>query len=421
MKLHAIFIIAAAMFTHCNCGFSDDLTPKFSANDWPWWRGEGREGNADAKQNPPTKFDETENVVWKESIPGRGHGSVTVVGDDVYLATGDEKAGTQSVLAFERSTGKPKWATEVHPQGAKVGGNGKGSLASGTVACDAERLFINFLNSNAVYLSALNRDGQLLWQKKVCNYVMHQGFGASPCIYGHLVFVAVDHKGGGTVAAYDRVSGELAWEVSRPKLPNYSSPVVLNVAGKPQLVLIGCNLITSVDPLSGNKLWEMTGATEECVISTVTDGKHIYTSGGYPRNHMSAIVADGSGKIAWENTVRVYVPSFLEREGHLYAVTDAGVAMCLKSDTGEELWKNRLGGTFSSSSVLVGDRIYAIDESGKCSIFSAQPNEFRLIGQNQLPGEVFATPTIVGGQIFLRLAENKDGRRQEMLYCFGRK
>lgn len=396
-------------------------TPRFTASDWPWWRGEARDGHADPQQDPPTKFSAGENVVWKAPVSGRGHGSATVVGDDVLLVTADEKAGTQSVLCFDRDTGEPKWTTLVHERGAKMGGNGKASIASGTVACDGERLFINFLNSDAVYVSALDRGGKMLWQKKICNYVMHQGFGASPCIYGPLVIVAVDHKGGGTIAALDRQSGDVVWEHSRPKLPNYSSPVVLKVAGKDQLIFVGCNLVSSYEPLSGRKLWEIDGSTEECVITTVTDGKHIYTSGGYPRNHMAAIVADGSGKVAWENTVRVYVPSFLENNGYLYAVTDAGVAMCFKSDTGEEMWKGRVGGTFSASPVLVGERIYAIDEAGKCSIFAATPEKFQLLGENQIGSEAFATPTIVGGRIFLRVAESKDGQRQEMLYCLGRK
>jgi outer membrane protein assembly factor BamB len=403
---------------HSDAATSTKLA-EFSTDDWPWWRGEGRQGHAHADQDPPLAWSETKNVIWKTPVSGRGHGSVTIVGDQVLLATADEQAGSQAVLCFDRETGVPTWTAKVHERGAKPAGNGKSSLASSTVACDGERLFINFYNSDAVFLSALDRVGKTLWQKKVCDYVMHQGFGASPCIYGPIVIVAVDHKGGGTIAAYDRESGDVVWQHARPKLPNYSSPVVLHVAGKDQLIFIGCNLVSSYEPLSGKKNWEIDGATEECVITTVTDGKHIYTSGGYPRNHMAAIRADGSGEVAWENTVRVYVPSFLEKDGYLYAVTDNGVAMCFKSDTGEEIWKGRIGGTFSSSPVLVGQRIYAIDEAGKCSIFSATPDKFELLGVNQLGSETFATPTIVGGRIYYRMAETKNGQRQEMLYCLG--
>ena len=96
---------------------------------------------------------------------------------------------------------------------------------------------------------------------------------------------------------------------------------------------------------------------------------------------------------------------------------DAGVATCLKSDTGEEMWKHRVGGTFSSSLVLVDGTIYATDESGKTTIFQADPKEFKLLGENQLGTEVFGTPAITGNCIYHRVAETVDGQRREFLYC----
>src|SRR5678816_4821193 len=74
--------------------------------------------------------------------------------------------------------------------------------------------------------------------------------------------------------------------------------------------------------MTGKKLWELNGSTEECVGTMVTDGVRVFASGGYPRNHTVAIVADGSGKVAWENNTRVYVPSMIAKEGYLYAVLD---------------------------------------------------------------------------------------------------
>ncbi len=53
----------------------------FAPADWPWWRGQTRNGIAAAKQKPPLKWSESENVLWKVAVPGRGHGSPTVVGE----------------------------------------------------------------------------------------------------------------------------------------------------------------------------------------------------------------------------------------------------------------------------------------------------------------------------------------------------
>jgi outer membrane protein assembly factor BamB len=189
--------------------------------------------------------------------------------------------------------------------------------------------------------------------------------------------------------------------------------------GKDQLIMTGCDLITSLNPLSGELFWEVAGATTECVTSTPSDGKHVYTSGGYPRNHISAVQADGSGKIVWENDARVYVPSLLIHQGILYGVLDAGIAAAWDASSGKELWRNRLGGTFSASPVLVGSKIYAWNEAGECFVFRAKPDSFELLGKNQLGEESLSTPVICDSKIFYRCTEMQDGKRQEVLYCLG--
>jgi hypothetical protein len=387
--------------------------------DWPWWRGPNRNGIAARNQTPPLRWSKSKNVLWKSAVPGRGHGSPTVVGDQVFLATADEKRGIQSVLCYHRHTGKRLWKTDVHRGGLEKKGNTKASQASSSVACDGRRLFINFLNDGAVYTTALNRAGKRLWQRKITDYVTHQGYGSSPALYESLVIVSADNKGGGAIAALDRRTGKVIWTKQRPKTPNYASPVILNAAGREQLVFSGCNLVASFEPLSGKPLWEIDGSTTECVTSAVTDGRLIFTSGGYPKNHIAAIRADGSGEIVWEIKTRVYVPSMLVDDGHLYAVLDAGIAMCWKADTGEQLWKSRLGGTFSASPIMVGEHIFATNEEGRTFIFKATPQGFDLVAENQLGDEVIATPAICGNRIYMRVAVQKNGRRQETLYCLG--
>lgn len=397
---------------------ADEAT--FAKTDWPWWRGINGDGHAAADQDPPTAWSASENVIWRTEVPGRGHGSPTVIGDQIFLATANEKKKSQYVICYDRATGKKLWETTVHEGGAMVK-NKKASAASTSPACDGKRLFVSFPNSRGLHTTALDLNGEILWQKKISDYIVHQGYGGSPAIIGELVIVASDNKAGGAIAGLNRETGEFVWRHDRPKEPNYASPVVLKANGKQQLVITGCNLVSSFDPISGKKLWEIKGATTECVTSTVTDGKHVYSSGGYPKNHVAAIVADGSGKVAWENNTRVYVPSMLLKDGYLYAVADAGVAVCWNSSTGEEMWKSRLGGTFKSSPVLVGDKIYATNELGKTFVFKANAEKFESIATSQLGDEVFASPAICNSQIYMRVAENQNGVRQEMLYCLGKK
>jgi outer membrane protein assembly factor BamB len=412
LTLSRLFLCMGVIFVSLSQAFSA-VDP---ATDWPAWRGPTRDGIAAPGQNLPLHWSETEGVLWKSPMPGRGHGSPTVVGDRVYLATSD--AANQSVLCLNRNTGQRVWETKVHGGQADPGHHSNSSAASSTVACDGTRLYINFLNGGAVYTSALDLNGKLLWQQKVCDFVTHQGFGSSPVLYASLVIVSADNRGGGVIAALNRETGDLVWSQPRPKIPNYTSPAIVQAAGRTQVVLAGCNLISSFDPANGKKLWELNGSTEECVVTPVTDGTRIFTSGGYPKNHTVAVFADGSSKVAWQNTARVYVPSMIQKEGYLYAVMDAGLAVCWTADTGAEMWKERLGGDFFASPVMVGNRIYATNLRAKTFVFEATPKHFELLAQNQLGDEAYASQVICGSRIYLRVAAHAD-KREEHLYCIG--
>jgi len=105
-----------------------------SANDWPAWRGPTRDGIAAPGQNPPVQWSETNGVLWKAPIAGRGHGSPIVVGDRIYLATADRAKLSQSVLCLDRHTGKLVWQAEVHGSSAEPGKHSNSSAASSTVA-----------------------------------------------------------------------------------------------------------------------------------------------------------------------------------------------------------------------------------------------------------------------------------------------
>lgn len=389
--------------------------------DWPWWRGPSHNGIAASGQKPPLHWDETRNVVWKVEVPGRGHASPTVVGDRVYLPTADEQAQTQTVLCLDRADGRLVWKSVVHQGGFNQERQKRATWASASIACDGERLFLNLYNRDAIYTYALDLGGKKLWETKVADFVSHQGYGASPLIHDSLVLVTADTKapGGGALAGLDRKTGKIVWRVGRPELPNYPSPVVFHIDGRDQMIVTGCDLISSFDPLTGKKLWEFEGATTECVVTAVTDGVRVFTGGGYPRNHTMAMRADGSGKVDWSNKQRVYVPSMIAKEGFLYAVADAGTAHCWNSATGEEKWKERLGGSFFSSPTMVDDLIYATSVTGTTHVFKATPDEFKLLAENKLGDETYATPVICGGRIYLRAAKDEGGRR-EFLYCLGR-
>jgi outer membrane protein assembly factor BamB len=388
-------------------------------DDWPWWRGPQRNGHAHPDQKLPAKLDGQRDLLWEAEVPGRGHGSPIIVGERVYLVTADEKAETQSLLAYDRRTGQAVWKSEIHRGGLPPKINKKATHASNSPAFDGERLYVTFVNGGAAQTTAVSLQGDKLWTTKITDYVVHQGYGASPQVYKSLLLVSADNKKAGAVCGLDRASGDIVWKVERPKIANYVSPIVHHLDGRDQLVLSGCEKVMSLNPMTGKTLWETKGSTQETVSSIVTDGARIFVSGGWPKNHVHAVEADGSGKVAWRNISRVYVPSMLVHEGYLYAVMDGGAAMCWNCKTGERQWKGLLGGTYYSSPVLLGDRIHVISENGEYSEFKADPAKFERVHRAQIGEQVFATPVVCGGRFYARVAEFVDDVRKEKLLCLG--
>ena len=407
-------LMLGAAFLSIPSARADELAA--TEGDWPNWRGPGGRGIAPTSADPPTTWSETEHVAWSTEIPGTGHGSIIVVGEDVVVATADLEAQVQSLICLDRETGSIRWNCPVHEGGLKQEGNSKASLASSTPAWDGERYFINFLNNGAIHTTAVSPTGEIEWQQKISDYVVHQGYGSSPTIYHDLVIVGADNKGGGAFAALRRATGEVVWRFERPSKPNYSSPIVWHLAGQDQLILIGCDEVVSLDPARGDVLWRTEGATTECVTTPVTDGRHIFTSGGYPRNHVSAIVADGSNDVTWETDTRVYVPSMIVSDGLLLAAADAGVAYCWEAATGKELWKKRLGGTFSGSPVLVGDLMFVTNEEAETYVVRVSAEGAEIISVNRLGESAFATPTIVGDSVYLRARGGEGDARVDRIH-----
>jgi len=388
------------------------------AADWPAWRGPTGDGHAAAGQKLPVKWSESENLIWKAEVRGRGHGSPIVMGGQVLLATADVETEEQLVLSFDRATGKSRWEAVVHRGNLNTKGHKISSQASSDVVSDGERLFVNFLNNGAIFTTALDLSGKQLWQRRVCDFQVHQGFGSSPVVYQNIVLVSADHRGGGKMTGLNKLTGEIVWQQDRPPVANYASPGIVNAAGQVQAVLAGCNKVESFDPLTGKKLWSIDGSTEETVVTAVTDGRRVFLGGGYPKNHTMALEADGSGKIAWENVTKTYVPSMIVKSGHVFAVGDAGRAVCWNSATGEERWSEKVDREFYGSPVMADSRIYVTSKGGVTSVFEATPEKFTLLGQNPLGDESFSSPTICDDRIYLRSAKTS-ATRQEFLWCVG--
>jgi hypothetical protein len=398
----------------------NDLPPiRPAADDWPWWLGPNRNNIAAAGQDPPVRWSETENVVWKIDVPGRGHGSPCLWGDRIFLPSADDEAQVQYVLCYDRAGGKKLWQTEVH-RGGFMRSNRKNSHASSTPACDGRYVFMPFMVQEGVWLTALDFTGKIAWQKRLGDFKPLHGFDASPLVYKSLVIIQADSVQGPFLAAVHRLSGQIVWKIERPdyKLGSYASPTLGHVAGRDQLLTHGPHKVYSYDPASGDLLWTCDGPAELTSNTMNLGDRLVFAAGGYPKKSLLAIRADGSGDVtdthvAWSLKGKTaYVTSMLLVDELLYMVEDGGEATCFEAATGKVLWQTDLHGAFSSSPVLAGGHVYIANEEGLVHVFKATGDKFEPVAQNDLADGGFATPAICGNCIYLRTLHH--------LYCLGK-
>ena len=294
--------------------------------------------------------------------------------------------------------------------------NRKNSHASPTPACDGRLLFLPFVIQDAIWLSALDLDGKIVWQKRLGDFQSMHGFAASPLLYRSLVIVAADNLKDSFLTALHRRTGAVIWKTDRPsyRLGTYASPTVGHVAGRDQLLLHGPMQVFSYDPLTGKLLWTCDGPSESA-SSTMSFGRDlVYSAVGFPKRNLLCIRADGSGDVtkthvAWSKQNKMaYVPSLLLADGLLYMVEDGGRAVCFDAASGEEVWTGKLAGQFSSSPVLAGSHIYVVNEEGAAFVFKTG-RKFEMVASSDLADGGFATPVICGGRIYLRTLHH--------LYC----
>lgn len=140
----------------------------------------------------------------------RGHSSPTVVGDRIFLTSADETAKVQSILCFDRGTGKRLWIRDVNEGNFPTRIHTKNTHASPTIASDGTRLYATFLNNDRLQVVVLDLDGKPVWEHVTSGYTPNaykNGYGASPVLYGKLVIIAGDFDGDAFLVGLDCETG----------------------------------------------------------------------------------------------------------------------------------------------------------------------------------------------------------------------
>jgi outer membrane protein assembly factor BamB len=428
---------------------SQETAQQVRTENWPQFRGHNASGIA-AGQDLPLNWDVKTgtNILWKRGIPGLGHSSPVVWEDRVFVTTavgeGKEaylKVGRYGespdnpehyvhhykVFCLDRKTGEINWENTAYSGKPKVDRHIKSSHANCTPATDGKHLLV-FFGSQGLYCYDL--DGKLLWTKDL-GYLdagafdvpeIQWGFGSSPIIYEDKAIVLCDVNNQSFITALDLETGKDIWHTLRDENPTWGTPTVHKSEDRMQVIVNGYKHIGGYEVDTGKAIWWMHGGGDiPCPTPVVSNGLVFITNAHGRMRPIYAIrlEAEGDISLAKDEKSNRYIPWFYPRRGAyqptplvlddlLYVADNGGILTCYVAETGEEMYRNPIGGeisSYSASPVAVDGKLYFSDEYGNIHIVKAGPT-YEHLAVNKMDEICMASPAISGKTLFIRARRN---------------
>jgi outer membrane protein assembly factor BamB len=403
---------------------------------WPQWRGPRGDGIA-PKASPPLEWSETRNVRWKVSIPGGGSATPVIWGDKIFILTAVDTGRTPAagsgtpatpgepgmstgtpttlhqflVLCLDRGSGKTLWSRTAVEAVPHEGHHPSHGFASASPVTDGKVLIASF-GSRGIF--AYDLDGALKWSKDLGAMRIKIGFGEgiSPVLVGGLVLINRDQEGDSFIVGLDAATGQEKWRRVRDEKTTWSTPYIVEQAGKTQAVVNGSKKTRSYDASSGELLWECGGQGMNAIVMPVSNDGLVYCMTGYKGTALFAIRLDsrgdvsGGSQVVWKRTdAAPYVASPLLMDKLLYYTKERqGILLCADPATGDlKFGPERLPGIDTIYASLAGaaGRIYIVGREGTTLVLKAGPT-FQVLSSNTLAEGVDASPVLVGKELYLR-------------------
>jgi outer membrane protein assembly factor BamB len=411
-----------------------------AAGNWPQWRGPSGQGYADDTQIPLT-WSDTENLLWKFTLPGQGNSSPIVWGDRVFVTAASADGNERFVVCVRASDGKQLWqqtAFKGMPGGRTHKWNG---FASASCTTDGTHVYAFFGTPG---LFCYDLDGKLIWKHEFGTFTTTNGWGnggASPFLFEDLVIQNCDNDGPAglradqqgeqpapmALIALDKLTGKERWRTERNQGKGWSTPVLIPMPnGRTDLVLNGPFGVWGYDPRTGKEIWHCErhkGEEQALFGEPVPAFNQEFLFGASGRTGpMQAIQLGGTGDVTkshvrWEVARKARdVASPILSKGLLFLMDcrSANLA-CYDPKDGKLLFKERVGAsTYTASPVEVRGKLLFVMDDGLTLVVEPGP-KLNVIGRNRLTdtSEFRASPAIAAGRLVLR--------SQTHLYCIGEK
>lgn len=409
------------------------------ADDWPQWLGPRRDGIW-RETGVIEKFPSAGvNIRWRVPV-GSGYSSPSVAGGKVFVidrkvSEGSAKPsnpfakistpGFERVVCLDEATGKTIWVQE-YP-------------CAYTMSYQAGPRAAPLIDGQNVYTSGAEgdlqcrkvADGQLIWQKHLGGeHTPMWGFAASPLVYQDEL-IAIGGDPAATVLAFNKNTGQELWRAVPAKEPGYSSPIVIEAGGKPQLIVWNPQSLNSVDPSNGKIYWSLpvTAGSGMSIATPRHSGDLLFVTNFYNGAMMAQLdpnkpEARQLWKIGGKNerkteALHCVLSTPFIKDGYIYGVDSYGQLRCLEAATGKRIWET-FGATTGSNGpvrwanafiVPNGDRYFLFNESGDLIIADLSPRGYHEVSRAHLidpintdPGRpvVWCQPAFADRCVFVR-------------------
>lgn len=367
---------------------------------WPAFLGQGAsEVKADSL---PLNWSPEKNIAWQAELPGFGQSSPVIWGERVFLTAveGPDK-DICHVLALNLSDGKIQWKHSFDSSD-KVKNSLYVCRAAPTPVTDGKHVFAFFESGDVV---ALSTSGTEQWRKSLSaefgKFQNKFGLAASPVMTDDSIILLVDDEGPSYLIALNKADGKTKWKTDRTSRTSWSSPSLVEVAGKPHVVCSSAGTVDGYDAATGKLLWtfDEVGGNNKSTPAPFAAGTFLVgasssreakaTPGVDPKQSnfaMTVEVVDGKPqpKVLWRTTEAT--PTFnspVVYAGHAYWVNTQGVVFCIDAKTGETRYTQRLKQSCWATPLGVGDRVYFFGKDGITSVLRTGP-KFEVLAENQL-------------------------------------
>jgi outer membrane protein assembly factor BamB len=404
----------------CLILFAARIASAENSPDWRSWRGGLNWGSVE-QGNYPDKFGE-EKYLWRTQLPGKGCSTPIILNEKIYLTAPAE--GKDALLCFDLG-GKELWRAVFGKEDAGKHRNGSGSNASPIT--DGQAIFVYFKSGT---FAAIDLAGNVRWKTDLVERfgkdTLFWDHGTSPVLTEKYVVMARMHQGESWLAAFDKLTGELAWKVARNyKTPvecdhGYTTPLVIQHNGRESLLVWGAEHLTIHNASDGqvtwtcgnfnpdaNKLWP--AIVTPVIVGEIAVVAYGRNDRGTPRLH--GIRLTGSGDVTASNhvwlrdDVGTFVPTPAVHKGQVILVRDRGEVASIDPATGKTNWEDafpKSRSNFYASPLIAGDRLFAPREDGVVFVASVAGNQFKLLAENAMGESVIASPVPLGNLILLR-------------------